>query len=184
MTREPRNDEQAAAQRSVERAFPAVAAFLAEDRVARPDADLMRVDAPQASGPRTITVRLLDAPGATMTVTCPDWCASGHRRDVEGVFAADLTHYGAPVDLPVHDDRGVPVLRVRLMQTPFSSGERQPVAVLDEPEEEMTPHRLCAFADQLRAYADALDDVAFDLDGARTQCEQGRRADHEGRWTR
>ncbi|MFM9595786.1 DUF6907 domain-containing protein [Streptomyces scabiei] len=181
MSREPLNDEQAAAQRSVDRAFPAVARFLATAD-ARPDAHLMRADAPQASTPRTLTLPLLDVPGAVLTVSCPGWCTVDHRRDIEqGVFAADLTHYGAPVDFPALDDRGVPVLRMRLMQTPFSSGERQPVVVLDEPEEEMTPGRVCAFAHQLRVYADALDELAVDLDGARREFEQGCRADHEGR---
>ncbi|MGW0293286.1 hypothetical protein [Streptomyces tuirus] len=60
-----RDDEQAAAGRFFARHFPEVAAFLARERaaatpVARPDAHLMRVDAPQVT-PLSVA-RLMDTP--------------------------------------------------------------------------------------------------------------------------
>ncbi|MER5384475.1 hypothetical protein ABT040_30150 [Streptomyces sp. NPDC002688] len=162
--------EQAAAQQVVDRAFPAVAAFLAEDRAARPDADLMRADAPQANAPRVVTVRLLDTPGATLTVTCPTWCVSEHRDEAEhGTFAVDFTHYGR--DSAVSVDGVEPILSARIAQSPFTSKGPEPV-VMTWPEAgatngQLSPDEVYALADQLRAYADTLDELAVDLDVAR-----------------
>jgi hypothetical protein len=142
------------------------------------DAPVMRVDAPQVNGARVHTIRLHDVPGATLTVACPEWCVSDHRHDVEhGVFAADLTHIGEAVDMPAADDTSAPIMRVRIWQTPFSSGPgpRHPVAALDEPEQEMDPEQLCALAEQLRTYADALDELSVELDDARRTAHKGDR---------
>lgn len=203
MRAEALTGEQAAARRSVDRAFPAIAAFLASDD-ARPDADMARVDAPQvrawsgvghgqtaaaetaevmrghdtvmrpdagqAAEPRTVAARLLDTPGATLTAQCPDWCVSGHQRDREhGTFAADFTHQGVEAALSLGDDE--PLLSIRIEQRPFSAGDRTPV-VATWPEAgpdggELTPDGVYALAARLRAYADALDELGVDLDGAR-----------------
>ncbi|MDX2515474.1 hypothetical protein PV355_10010 [Streptomyces stelliscabiei] len=181
MSREPSNDEQGAAQRSVERAFPAVAAFLASAD-ARPDADLMRVDAPQVSGPRTVTVRLLNTPGATMTVTCPEWCASDHAEDIaHGTFAEDFAHRAAEEALHVDlgDGGAEDVLMCEITQYPFGSTLRTPTVVmwptLGMTEAHLDPRGLFALADQLRTYADALDEVAVTLDEIRRSTPGGLR---------
>lgn len=182
---------QAAARRSVDRAFPAVAAFLAEDRDARPDADLMRVDAPQVSEPRTVTVRLLDAPGATMTATCPAWCQSDHAEDtLHGTYAADFAHRGGEEALHIDlgDGGAEDVLICEITQYPFGSDLRTPTAVLwptlGMTEGHLDQRGLFALADQLRGYADALDEVAVTLDHIRQDTEQAHQADREGRRTR
>lgn len=206
----PLTGEQAAAQRSVERAFPAVAAFLASGD-ARPVADVMRVDAVQVrtgpggghgraaavaspevmrghgtvmrpdvgqvAEPRTVAVPLLDVPGATLTVTCPQWCVTDHGLDVmRGVLAADFTHLGPWADLdPSEDDQ--PVLSVRIEQRPFSTECPGPVActspVAGQGGDDLAPDQVYALADQLRAFADVLDDLGVDLDDARRTAREG-----------
>ncbi|WP_405924733.1 DUF6907 domain-containing protein [Streptomyces sp. NBC_00035] len=171
-------DEQAAAQHSVDHAFPAVAAFLASGD-ARPDADLMRVDAPQVTEPRVHTIPLRDAPGATLTVTCPEWCTTDHYLDIQnGVLAADFAHLGAWADLdPSQDDR--PLLSVRIEQWPFGSKHREPMVCTSPAggqggEEDLTPEDVRALADQLRAFAADLDELSVDLDDARRTAREGR----------
>ncbi|WP_119581056.1 DUF6907 domain-containing protein [Streptomyces europaeiscabiei] len=205
MSREPSNDEQAAAQRSVERAFPAVAAFLTEAQDARPDADLMRGDAPQVTDAealdayrefyeevRTHTVRLLDAPGSTMTVRCPSWCASDHAEDeTHGTFAADFAHRGGEEALHVDlgDGDAEDVLICEITHYPFSSSDlRTPTVVmwptLGMTEGHLDAPKLFGLADQLRQYATALDEVAIDLQNAQEETEEARRADLKERWAR
>ncbi|MEF9904762.1 DUF6907 domain-containing protein [Streptomyces sp. P9-A2] len=140
------------------------------------DADLMRVDAPQVNGPRVHTVRLLDAPGATLTVTCPDWCVSDHADEkTHGTFAPDFTHHGEELALPSPTD-GEPTLSARISHAPFSSIQREPVMGVWPANGDMGPDQVHEFADRLRAYADALDCMSVDLDDARLNA----RDTHEG----
>lgn len=195
--------EQAAVRRSVDRAFPAVAAFLASEN-ASPDAPLKRVDALQVSHAealdayrefyeeyRTHTIRLLDHPGATMTVRCPAWCESDHAEDIEhGTFLEDFAHRGAEEALHVdlgdgdHED----VLLVEITQYPFGRDMRTPTVLmwptLGMTEAHLDPDRLCTLAEQLREYANALVDMSVRLADVRQQTTRARRHDHEGRWTR
>jgi len=139
--------------------------------------DMMRADARPAAGSRTIVVPLLDSPGATLTVTCPEWCTSDHRRDVEhGTFAADFTHHGTAEELGAGGDD--PLLSVRIEQRPFSCGNWAPMAAT-WPEAgpdngELTADGVYALADRLRAYAEALDELGVDLDCARATDRQAR----------
>ncbi|MFE9766840.1 DUF6907 domain-containing protein [Streptomyces sp. NPDC005808] len=164
--RDQAGNEQAAVRRSVDAQFPAVAAFLAEGD-ARPDADLMRVDAPQVNGPRVHTIPLHNAPGATLTVTCPEWCVSDHREEVEhGAYAGDFSHLGAQVELA---PGGEAILSACLAQSPFSSGERKPVvSTWPVTNGDLDERGLWDLASQLRAYADDLDDLVVDLMNARS----------------
>lgn len=158
--------EQAAVRRSVAAQFPAVAAFLAEGD-AQPDADLMRADAPQVNGPRVHTIPLHNAPGATLTVTCPEWCVSEHREEAEhGAYACDFSHMGAQVEL---SPGGEVLLSASLAQSPFGSGDRRPiVATWPETNGDLDERGVLDLADQLRDYADDLDDLAVDLLNARS----------------
>lgn len=159
-------DEQADVRRSVDAQFPAVAAFLAED-VARPDADLMRGDAVLVDGPRVVTVPLHNAPGSTLSVTCPEWCVSEHREEAgHGAYASDFSHMGAQVEL---SPGGEVLLSASLAQSPFGSGDRRPiVATWPETNGDLDERGVLDLADQLRAYAVDLDDLAVDLLNARS----------------
>lgn len=164
-------DEQTAAQRSVEHAFPAVAAFLGSETA--------------PTRPRTVVVPLLDTLGAALTVACPEWCTSDHSLDVQrGVLAADFTHHGARQELTPGED-GASVLSVRIEQWPFAAASREPFAALwsacGQVEEELTPDGVYALADRLRADADALDCLGVDLDDARRTARLERAAGGEGR---
>lgn len=179
-------DEQAAAQRSVDRAFPAVAEFLASADAqvdARPDADLMRAVAPQVSEAQALTayrrvfeaqqthvIRLLDSPGATLTVTCPDWCESSHVEDeTHGTYLEDFAHRGAEEALHVDlgDGTAEDVLLCEITQYPFGRDLRQPTVILwpslGLTEAHMDPDRLAALGEQLHEYADALTGASIRL---------------------
>jgi hypothetical protein len=196
--------EQAAARRFVDRHFPAVARFLAEDRVARPDAHLMRPDAPQVSDAealdayrefydeyRTHTVRLLDHPGATMTARCPRWCESDHAEDeTHGTFLADFAHRGAEEALHVDlgDGHAEDVLLCEITQYPFGSDMRTPTVLLwptlGMTEGHLDADGLAALAGQLREYATALDELVKRLEAAQEETTEALRADLKERWTR
>lgn len=194
VTDRAQDDEQAAAQRSVDRAFPAVAAFLASADT-QGDADPMRVDAPQVddvrallaeahetyTNQRTHTIRLLDTPGATLTVTCPEWCQSDHAEDVvHGTFLVDFAHRGWEEALHVDlgDGSTEDVLLCEITQYPFGRDMRKPVAVmwptLGMTEAHLEPAGVRALADQLRTYADALDDLSVELMDARNEGQADR----------
>jgi hypothetical protein len=201
---EPRDDEQAAA-RFVDRAFPAVAQFLASVD-AQGDVDLMRVDAPQVSETealdayrefydrhRTHTVRLLDHPSATMTARCPRWCESDHAEDLaHGTFLADFAHRGAEEALHVDlgdGDGAEDVLICEITQYPFSSDElRTPTVVmwptLGMTEAHLGADGLAALAGQLREYAAALEELAKRLEAAQEETAEALRADLKERWAR
>jgi hypothetical protein len=195
--------EQAAARRSVDRAFPVVAAFLASED-ARPDADLMRGDAPQVTEAealdayrefydqyRTHTIRLLDAPGATMIARCPRWCESDHAEDkAHGTFLVDFAHRGAEEALHVDlgDGDAEDVLLCEITQYPFGSDMRTPTVVmwptLGMTEGHLDADGLCALAGQLREYATALDELVRRLEAAQEETTEARRADLKERWAR
>lgn len=112
---------------------------------------------------QTHVVRLLDSPGATLTVTCPDWCESDHREDeVHGTYMVDFAHRGAEEALHIdlgdgdHED----VLLCEITQYPFGRDLRKPTAVvwptLGMTETHANPDRLAALGEQLHEYADAL----------------------------
>lgn len=204
-----REAERDAVRRAVDAQFPTVAAFLAAptagDRevptTPRPccplcstPGDFGRVDyAEPTSGlcpaciakglrwtvDRTHTIPLLDAPGATLTVTCPSWCTDTHAEEAtRGVHAVDFAHHGYEHALPVgaSDDRDE-VLLVQVHQYPFGSDLRKPAAVLwptlGTPEAHLDPDGLCALADRLRQYADELVDLSLSLAHARTEHRAG-----------
>jgi hypothetical protein len=128
------------------------------------------VDEHAAARP-SVVVPLLDAPGATLTASCPEWCTDSHATDMQrGVLAADFTHHGTRQDLPPGED-GAPVLSVRIEQWPFASAGREPFAALwsacGQVEDELTPDGVYAFAVRLRAFASALDALGVELDDAR-----------------
>lgn len=148
-----------------------------------PDADLMRVDAPQVSEAealaayrqvfeqqQTHVIRLLDSPGATLTVTCPDWCESGHVEDeTHGTYLEDFAHRGAEEALHVDlgDGTAEDVLLVEITQYPFGRDLRQPTVILwptlGMTEAHMDPDRLCALGEQLHEYANALTGASIRL---------------------
>lgn len=162
---------------------------------ARPDAHLMRVDAPQVSeqaamaayretynAERTHTIRLLDAPGATLTVHCPDWCTGDHAEDVtHGTYMVDLAHRGYEEALHVDlgDGGTEDVLITEITQYPFGRDMRQPTAVLwptlGLSEGHLDPDQMCALAEQLHAYADALIELSVELADARRTARRGDR---------
>lgn len=206
-------DEQAAAQRSVDRAFPAVAEFLASgdarqaaiadgaqelaaavrtstdpraalDHVlanlpayideAREHTEAITAYRQVFEAQQTHVIKLLDEPGATLTVTCPDWCESDHAEDeTHGTFLVDLAHRGAEEALHVdlgdgdHED----VLLCEITQYPFGRDMREPTALLwptlGMTEAALDPDKLCALAGQLREYAEALDEQAARLERIR-----------------
>ncbi|MFZ3558357.1 MULTISPECIES: DUF6907 domain-containing protein [unclassified Streptomyces] len=190
--------------------FPHVAAALAEEdgrplpeQSASPDAPVMRPDALQVSQTdealrrarttaRTHRVRVLDAPGTTLMVTCPEWCESDHDDDMRfGTLLEDFTHCGAYRSLQVDDttDTCTEVLATSIVQTPFDRKAPAPYVDLQPMPgvlvaAELEPTQLAALAEQLRAHARALDEQAEQLAAARAQHAQSRRADHEGRWAR
>jgi hypothetical protein len=133
--------------------------------------DLMRADALRPAAPRTVVVRLLDTPGAMLTVTCPEWCVTDHFTEVQrGVLAADFTHLGVWADLDTGED-DAPVLSVRIEQRPFSAACREPVACTSpaagQGSDDLAPDDVFALADRLRAFAESLDALGVDLDDAR-----------------
>ncbi|MFE9922292.1 DUF6907 domain-containing protein [Streptomyces sp. NPDC005774] len=137
------------------------------------DADLMRLDAPQVSAPRVHTIPLLDAPGATLTVTCPDWCVSDHADEkTRGTFAPDFTHRGEELVFPAPGGSET-MLSAQITHAPFSSILREPVMGVGSASEDMGPDQVHEFADRLRAYADALDCLSVDLDDARLNARGG-----------
>jgi hypothetical protein len=133
------------------------------------DAPLMRVDAPQVSeSGRVHVIPLLDAPGATLTVTCPEWCVSDHAdEETRGTLAADFTHKGEELVLPSPSADDEPLMSARIEHGPFSHCLRTPVMGVWPAAGDMGPDQVHAFAEQLRAFADALDCLSVDLDDAR-----------------
>lgn len=187
MSTEPRTDEHAAARRPADRAVPAAASA---------DARLMRADAPQADDlrallaeahetytqQRTHTVRLLDEPGATLTVACPAWCQSDHAEDrVHGTYMVDFAHRGweEAFHVDLGDGTAEDVLICEITQYPFGRDMRTPVAVmwptLGMTEAHMDPDQLCALGEQLRSYADSLTDLSIELADARRTVQRGNR---------
>lgn len=131
---------------------------------------------------QTHVVRLLDSPGATLTVTCPDWCESDHREDeVHGTYMVDFAHRGREEALHVDlgDGGTEDVLITEITQYPFGRDLRQPTAVLwptlGLSEGHLNPAQVCALAKQLRTYADTLDELSVELDNARRAALRGDR---------
>jgi hypothetical protein len=73
--------------------------------------------------PQTLTYPLKS--GGSITVSCPDWCADDHARDIEMGLShpSDLQHEGAPISLSFDDVDGEreTILAARLVQWPFST---------------------------------------------------------------
>lgn len=123
---------------------------------------------------QTHVIRLLDEPGATMIVRCPDWCESDHLEDeTHGTYLVDFAHRGSEVDVHVdlgdgdHED----ILLCEITQYPFGRDMRKPVALLwptlGMTEAVMDADKLVALAGQLRDYAAALEQQAVRLEQAR-----------------
>ncbi|MDW4913756.1 DUF6907 domain-containing protein [Streptomyces californicus] len=79
--------------------------------------------------------------GGVLVETCPSWCAVDHADDIEGLFAEDLSHEGAEIELRTNTIEGsrVSILAARITQFPFStdgSGSEAPYMAL-RPESSM-----------------------------------------------
>lgn len=163
MTRAPHNNEQAGGLRSSDGAFPAGGEFLAR-------AEALAAYREVFTEQQTHVIRLLDSPGATLTVTCPDWCESDHAEDEKhGTYLVDFAHRGAEEALHVDlgDGAAEDVLICEITQYPFGSDLRTPTVVmwptLGMTEAHMDPDRLCALGEQLHEYADALTGASIRL---------------------
>lgn len=124
--------------------------------------------------PRTHTIRLLDAPGATLTVTCPDWCEGDHVEDTtRGTFLEDFAHRGTEEALHVElgDGTTEDVLLVEITQYPFGRDLRTPTALLwpslGLTEAHMNPDALAGLAGDMRRYAEAIDALTVRLESIR-----------------
>lgn len=132
---------------------------------------------------RTHTIRLLDTPGATLTVHCPEWCTGDHAEDVvHGTYLVDFAHRGWEEALHVDmaDGTAEDVLLCEITQYPFGRDKREPVVILwptlgMNAEAVMDPDRLCALAEQLRGYADSLTELSVELADARRTARKGDR---------
>jgi hypothetical protein len=119
---------------------------------------------------RTVTVRLLDAPGASATLTCPSWCTDDHAEDIaRGTFAEDFAHRGdeSALMVPREWDSKEDVLLVQIHQYPFGKDMREPTAILwptlGLSEVHLGSNGVWQLADQLRQYAGELDRVVDDV---------------------
>lgn len=143
------------------------------DQLMRPDTPAdARPDAADAPQVRTVTVRLLDTPGASLTVPCPAWCATDHSDDADrGTYAEDFAHRGEETSLDI-DGAGLVV--TELTQYPFSRDMRLPTMtmwpVLDfasNGETYLDGAGLRSVAARLREHAATLDVQAATLDRLR-----------------
>ncbi|GAA2346691.1 hypothetical protein OKJ48_39365 [Streptomyces kunmingensis] len=166
--------EQEAIRRSVAAQFPIVDAFLSSagarpmaPQVSQADEALSRVRAEN----RTHRIRVLDAPGATLTVTCPAWCESDHEDEVErGTFLEDFTHCGAFRSAEFDDgtNTSVEIMGSAIMQRPFARNEHVPVASVQvvvggTGDFECDPAQLATLAHALDEHADQLRSLARNL---------------------
>jgi hypothetical protein len=123
---------------------------------------------------QTHVIKVLDSPGATMTVTCPDWCESDHAEDeTHGTYLEDFGHRGHEEALHVDlgDGDSEDVLLCEITQYPFGRDLRKPTALLwptlDMTEGHLDPDELAALGAQLHEYADALVVMSVRLAGIR-----------------
>ncbi|MFD5207329.1 DUF6907 domain-containing protein [Streptomyces anulatus] len=88
---------------------------------------------PPAAEPQPITYALRT--GGVLVETCPSWCVVDHAEDIEGLFAEDLVHEGAEIELRTNTIEGsqVSILAARITQFPYSndgSGSEVPYMAL------------------------------------------------------
>ncbi|MEV7653218.1 hypothetical protein AB0O39_03490 [Streptomyces anulatus] len=88
---------------------------------------------PPADEPQPITYALRT--GGVLVHTCPSWCVVDHAEDIEGLYAEDLVHEGAEIELRTNTIEGsrVSILAARITQFPFSndgSGSEVPYMAL------------------------------------------------------
>ncbi|WP_405187830.1 DUF6907 domain-containing protein [Streptomyces anulatus] len=88
---------------------------------------------PPAAEPQPITYALRG--GGVLVETCPTWCVLDHADDIEGMYAEDLVHQGAEIELRTTTVEGsrVSILAAQIMQWPFStdgSGSEVPYMAL------------------------------------------------------
>lgn len=139
---------------------------------------------------RTRRIRLLDSPGASLTVVCPDWCEADHDEDqTHGTYLADFAHLGRyeGLDLTGLADTEEEVLFTEITQYPFRESNRSPViktwpVLGGHGVTEMDPAAVCELAERLRQYAAVLDAKSDKVLGLRQQAKVEGRAEHEGRW--
>ncbi|MET8377421.1 DUF6907 domain-containing protein [Streptomyces microflavus] len=74
-----------------------------------------------ANGPQPITYVLRT--GGVLVETCPSWCVLDHAADIEGIYAEDLVHEGAEIELRTNTIEGsrVSILAARITQWPHST---------------------------------------------------------------
>ncbi|MFJ5046365.1 DUF6907 domain-containing protein [Streptomyces sp. NPDC088719] len=83
--------------------------------------------------PQPITYALRT--GGVLVETCPSWCVLDHADDIQGLYAEDLVHQGAEIELRTTTIEGsrVSILAAQIMQWPFStdgSGSEVPYMAL------------------------------------------------------
>ncbi|MEU3835608.1 DUF6907 domain-containing protein [Streptomyces microflavus] len=71
--------------------------------------------------PQPITYVL--STGGVLVETCPSWCVLDHADDIEGIYAEDLVHEGAEIQLRTNTIEGsrVSILAARITQWPHST---------------------------------------------------------------
>ncbi|MFJ1788350.1 DUF6907 domain-containing protein [Streptomyces anulatus] len=91
--------------------------------VAQPTAQPTAEPTPVAPNavPQPITYALRT--GGVLVETCPSWCVLDHADDIEGIYAEDLVHEGAEIQLRTNTIEGsrVSILAAQIMQWPFST---------------------------------------------------------------
>ncbi|MGW6287840.1 DUF6907 domain-containing protein [Streptomyces sp. NPDC055107] len=73
--------------------------------------------------------------GGILVETCPTWCVIDHADDIQGLYAEDLVHEGAEIQLRTNTIEGsqVSILAARITQFPYStdgSGSEVPYMAL------------------------------------------------------
>ncbi|WP_411097191.1 DUF6907 domain-containing protein [Streptomyces sp. 020-2-3H-GM] len=131
--------------------------------------------------PQPITYALRT--GGFLVETCPSWCVVDHVDDIEGLFAEDLSHEGAEIELRTNTIEGsrVSILAARITQFPFStdgSGSEVPYMAL-RPEASMgealgysSPDDVEAEIRRAEAHLKALRDMNARLVEARAEYER------------
>ncbi|EGE43166.1 hypothetical protein GTY83_19020 [Streptomyces sp. SID4928] len=133
--------------------------------------------------PQPITYALRT--GGVLVETCPSWCVLDHASDIEGIYAEDLVHEGAEIQLRTNTIEGsrVSILAAQIMQWPFSTdgnGSEAPYMAL-RPEASMgeslgysTPEDVEAEIRRAEAHLGALRALNARLVDARAEYEHRR----------
>ncbi|WP_097934718.1 MULTISPECIES: DUF6907 domain-containing protein [unclassified Streptomyces] len=123
--------------------------------------------------------------GGILVETCPSWCVVDHADDIQGLFAEDLVHEGAEIELRTTTIEGsqVSILAARIQQFPHSndgSGSEVPYMAL-RPEASMgealgysSPEGVEAEISRAEAHLQSLRALNARLVDARAEYERGQ----------